>query len=44
MAATGADVVYAALSGEVDEEQRPMEVESMCMQCEQNVRVFTLVH
>ncbi|GMT08908.1 hypothetical protein PFISCL1PPCAC_205, partial [Pristionchus fissidentatus] len=35
MAATTPDVVYSALSAE-DEEQRPMEIESLCVQCEEN--------
>ncbi|GMR58531.1 hypothetical protein PMAYCL1PPCAC_28726 [Pristionchus mayeri] len=36
MAATGPDAVYAALSADDEEVQRPMEIESMCMQCEEN--------
>lgn len=37
MAATGPGDVYAALSADDEEVQRPMEIESMCMQCEDNV-------
>ncbi|GMS79481.1 hypothetical protein PENTCL1PPCAC_1656, partial [Pristionchus entomophagus] len=36
MAATGPEDVYAALSADDEEGQRPMEIESMCMQCEEN--------
>eukprot|EP00080_Pristionchus_pacificus_P017184 PDM77204.1 hypothetical protein PRIPAC_43116 [Pristionchus pacificus] len=36
MAATGPGDVYAALSADDEEVQRPMEIESMCMQCEDN--------